>query len=203
MFTALTQEKVTDVSFCARWGMLVIILHSLCVCGLGRTYAPGWTHLSDSCSCWSLMLSLSVLHSGGQMSASKPSAVGTVNWLQSLLALSHFVAQKKGNEMLSSTFPSPFPQVLYEDSHMVTLTAPYIAGFLAFRETPFLLDALQRLERNQPKLLPQVQFIKIKMSSLRTSGHNCIHKISSEQKILHMHSIKLLCQFGEQNPRVI
>lgn len=39
---------------------------------------------------------------------------------------------------------------------MVTLTAPYIAGFLAFRETPFLLDALKRLEKNQPDLVPQV-----------------------------------------------
>uniref|UniRef100_A0A3B4F452 Uncharacterized protein n=1 Tax=Pundamilia nyererei TaxID=303518 RepID=A0A3B4F452_9CICH len=42
---------------------------------------------------------------------------------------------------------------------MVTLTAPYIAGFLAFRETPFLLEALQRLKKNQPTLLPQVVFV--------------------------------------------
>ncbi|KAF1395555.1 hypothetical protein PFLUV_G00012740 [Perca fluviatilis] len=55
--------------------------------------------------------------------------------------------------------PLIFSQVLYEDSQMVTLTAPYIAGFLAFRETPFLLEALQRLERNQPRLLPQVVFV--------------------------------------------
>ncbi|XP_068177246.1 endonuclease V-like isoform X2 [Antennarius striatus] len=53
----------------------------------------------------------------------------------------------------------PELEVLYEDSQMVALTAPYIAGFLAFRETPFLLDALQRLERSQPELLPQVVFV--------------------------------------------
>lgn len=47
-------------------------------------------------------------------------------------------------------------QVVYEDSQMVTLAAPYIAGFLAFRETPFLLDCLKRLEKNRPDLLPQV-----------------------------------------------
>uniref|UniRef100_A0A8C7PDP5 Endonuclease V n=1 Tax=Oncorhynchus mykiss TaxID=8022 RepID=A0A8C7PDP5_ONCMY len=41
---------------------------------------------------------------------------------------------------------------------MVTLTAPYISGFLAFRETPYLLEALQRLETTQPSLLPQVRF---------------------------------------------
>ncbi|XP_029361554.1 endonuclease V isoform X2 [Echeneis naucrates] len=53
----------------------------------------------------------------------------------------------------------PDLEVLYEDSQMVTLTAPYIAGFLAFRETPSLLEALQRLQKNQPTLLPQVVFV--------------------------------------------
>nr|XP_057921392.1 endonuclease V-like isoform X2 [Doryrhamphus excisus] len=53
----------------------------------------------------------------------------------------------------------PDLQVLYEDNQMVTLTAPYIAGFLAFRETAFLLDALQRLGTEKPALLPQVVFV--------------------------------------------
>ncbi|XP_077380985.1 endonuclease V-like isoform X4 [Festucalex cinctus] len=53
----------------------------------------------------------------------------------------------------------PDLEVLYEDSQMVTLTAPYMAGFLAFRETPFLLEALQRLEREKPALVPQVLFV--------------------------------------------
>ncbi|XP_057700414.1 endonuclease V-like [Corythoichthys intestinalis] len=53
----------------------------------------------------------------------------------------------------------PDLEVLYEDSQMVTLTAPYVAGFLAFRESPFLLESLQRLERNEPTLLPQVLFV--------------------------------------------
>lgn len=47
-------------------------------------------------------------------------------------------------------------QVVYEDSQMVALTAPYVAGFLAFRETPSLLDCLKRLEKKRPDLLPQV-----------------------------------------------
>uniref|UniRef100_A0A3P9N3U3 Endonuclease V n=1 Tax=Poecilia reticulata TaxID=8081 RepID=A0A3P9N3U3_POERE len=42
---------------------------------------------------------------------------------------------------------------------MVTLTAPYVSGFLAFRETPFLLEALQRLETSQTTLVPQVVFV--------------------------------------------
>ncbi|XP_033822821.1 endonuclease V-like [Periophthalmus magnuspinnatus] len=53
----------------------------------------------------------------------------------------------------------PQLEVLYEDSQMVALTAPYIAGFLAFRETPFLLEALKRLEKNKPELMPQVVFV--------------------------------------------
>ncbi|KAM4585576.1 endonuclease V-like isoform 2-T2 [Odontesthes bonariensis] len=53
----------------------------------------------------------------------------------------------------------PDLKILYEDSQMVTLTAPYIAGFLAFRETPFLLEALQRLKMSQPSLMPQVVFV--------------------------------------------
>ncbi|KAG7491660.1 hypothetical protein MATL_G00006420 [Megalops atlanticus] len=53
----------------------------------------------------------------------------------------------------------PELELIYEDTQMVTLSAPYIAGFLAFRETPCLLEALQRLQRTQPKLLPQVIFV--------------------------------------------
>ncbi|XP_050175256.1 endonuclease V isoform X10 [Myiozetetes cayanensis] len=50
-------------------------------------------------------------------------------------------------------------QVLYEDCRMVTLTAPYVAGFLAFREVPFLVEAVQRLQQEQPRLRPQVLLV--------------------------------------------
>ncbi|XP_035260161.1 endonuclease V-like [Anguilla anguilla] len=53
----------------------------------------------------------------------------------------------------------PELELLYEDCRMVTLSAPYVAGYLAFRETPCLLEALQRLERTQPGLMPQVLFV--------------------------------------------
>ncbi|KAM9769977.1 LOW QUALITY PROTEIN: endonuclease V-like [Menidia menidia] len=53
----------------------------------------------------------------------------------------------------------PQLEVVYEDSRMVALTAPYVAGFLGFREAPFLLEALQRLEFSQPSLMPQVVFV--------------------------------------------
>lgn len=38
---------------------------------------------------------------------------------------------------------------------MVSLTAPYVSGFLAFREVPFLVDAVRRLREKEPCLMPQ------------------------------------------------
>lgn len=38
---------------------------------------------------------------------------------------------------------------------MVSLTAPYLSGFLAFREVPFLVDAVRRLQEKDPSLMPQ------------------------------------------------
>lgn len=48
------------------------------------------------------------------------------------------------------------PQVLYQDCRMVAVTAPYVAGFLAFREVPVLVEAVQRLQQEEPQLQPQV-----------------------------------------------
>ncbi|XP_012590018.1 PREDICTED: endonuclease V [Condylura cristata] len=50
-------------------------------------------------------------------------------------------------------------EVLYEDSRLVSLTAPYVSGFLGFREAPFLADAVQRLREREPQLLPQVLLV--------------------------------------------
>lgn len=50
-------------------------------------------------------------------------------------------------------------QVVYEDCRMVSLTAPYVSGYLAFREVPFLVDAVQRLQEKDPQLMPQVLFV--------------------------------------------
>ncbi|XP_051888976.1 endonuclease V-like isoform X1 [Pristis pectinata] len=52
----------------------------------------------------------------------------------------------------------PDLKVVYEECRMVCLTAPYIPGFLAFRETPFLEEAVKRLQHKDPGLLPQVIF---------------------------------------------
>uniref|UniRef100_A0A8D0BFC0 Endonuclease V n=1 Tax=Salvator merianae TaxID=96440 RepID=A0A8D0BFC0_SALMN len=53
----------------------------------------------------------------------------------------------------------PELKVLYEDCCMVSVKAPYVAGFLAFREVPFLVDAVRRLEKQEPGLKPQVLLV--------------------------------------------
>ncbi|XP_072501348.1 endonuclease V isoform X3 [Notamacropus eugenii] len=53
----------------------------------------------------------------------------------------------------------PELEVLYEECRMVNLTAPYVSGFLAFREVPFLVDAIQRLQKKESSLMPQVLLV--------------------------------------------
>ncbi|NWT62450.1 ENDOV Endonuclease, partial [Erythrocercus mccallii] len=50
-------------------------------------------------------------------------------------------------------------QVLYQDCRMVAVSAPYVAGFLAFREVPVLVEAVQRLQQEEPQLQPQVLLV--------------------------------------------
>ncbi|KAM9317007.1 endonuclease V [Gastrophryne carolinensis] len=53
----------------------------------------------------------------------------------------------------------PALEVVYEDCHMVTLDAPYVAGFLAFREAPSLMDAVKKLQEKHSDLMPQVLLV--------------------------------------------
>nr|XP_033817449.1 endonuclease V isoform X2 [Geotrypetes seraphini] len=53
----------------------------------------------------------------------------------------------------------PDLEVVYEDCCMVNLTAPYVAGFLAFREVPSLVEAVERLQDKDPSLMPQVLLV--------------------------------------------
>ncbi|XP_031208775.1 endonuclease V isoform X2 [Mastomys coucha] len=53
----------------------------------------------------------------------------------------------------------PELKVVYEDSRMVGLKAPYVSGFLAFREVPFLVELVQRLQEKEPDLMPQVLLV--------------------------------------------
>ncbi|NXC54786.1 ENDOV Endonuclease, partial [Aleadryas rufinucha] len=53
----------------------------------------------------------------------------------------------------------PALEVLYQDCRMVALSAPYVAGFLAFREVPFLVEAVRRVQQEEPQLQPQVLLV--------------------------------------------
>jgi deoxyinosine 3'endonuclease (endonuclease V) len=48
----------------------------------------------------------------------------------------------------------PDLRVVYERFEMVSLTQPYIPGFLAFREVEFLVSLLKRLKETQPEQYP-------------------------------------------------
>ncbi|XP_069808182.1 endonuclease V isoform X2 [Dendropsophus ebraccatus] len=53
----------------------------------------------------------------------------------------------------------PDLEVIYEDCQMVTIDAPYVAGFLAFREVPSLVEAVKRLQETDSSLMPQVLLV--------------------------------------------
>ncbi|XP_030390120.1 endonuclease V isoform X3 [Gopherus evgoodei] len=69
----------------------------------------------------------------------------------------------KGNDTVACAslvvLSYPELEVLYEDCQMVTVSAPYLAGYLAFREVPFLVEAAQRLQEREPGLRPQVLLV--------------------------------------------
>jgi deoxyinosine 3'endonuclease (endonuclease V) len=46
---------------------------------------------------------------------------------------------------------------------MVQLTAPYIPGFLAFREAHFLVEKINKMKKNKEKCLPQVKNKTVKL----------------------------------------
>lgn len=58
---------------------------------------------------------------------------------------------------------------------MVAVSAPYVAGFLAFREVPFLVEAVQRLQQEEPKLKPQVWHVSLSRVEM-SWGHRVLLK---------------------------
>ncbi|XP_074642585.1 endonuclease V-like [Tubulanus polymorphus] len=53
----------------------------------------------------------------------------------------------------------PDLQEVYSNCSPVKLTAPYIPGFLAFREVNFLVDEVNRLKRMKPQYVPDVVLV--------------------------------------------
>jgi deoxyinosine 3'endonuclease (endonuclease V) len=52
-------------------------------------------------------------------------------------------------------------KLVYEDldTEPILMNQPYVPGFLAYREAPFLLDKLAKLKKNKPHFYPQCLFI--------------------------------------------
>ena len=57
----------------------------------------------------------------------------------------------------SSLSGSGGAEVVYSDARMVELTAPYVPGYLAFREAAPLVALVNRQRENKPELTPQVK----------------------------------------------
>ncbi|XP_076801507.1 endonuclease V-like [Clavelina lepadiformis] len=53
----------------------------------------------------------------------------------------------------------PDLKVVYEDSQLIKMVAPYIPGYLAFREVGFFHQALQRLRVKHNEFFPQVMLV--------------------------------------------
>lgn len=50
-------------------------------------------------------------------------------------------------------------QVVYEDFSIVTLSVPYVPGFLAFREAPVLLELLEKMRTSANPFYPQLLMV--------------------------------------------
>ena len=50
-------------------------------------------------------------------------------------------------------------QIVYKDVKMVKMTAPYVPGFLAFRESEFLLELISKQRGEMPDITPDVLIV--------------------------------------------
>lgn len=50
-------------------------------------------------------------------------------------------------------------KLVYKDLSLVEMDQPYVPGFLAYREAPFLLEKLNKLKQDNLELYPQCKFI--------------------------------------------
>merc|ERR1719186_2046665 len=57
-------------------------------------------------------------------------------------------------------------ELVYKDTKMVKMTAPYVPGFLAFREVQFLIDLVEAQKTIQPEVTP---------SALLVDGNGVLH----------------------------
>ncbi len=75
---------------------------------------------------------------------------------------------------------------------MVELTAPYIPGFLAFREVPFLVEKVDKLRQLHPQMTPQV----IDRGTITYTTLNNASNAKQEQAIINWQGlVKSRCLF--------
>mmetsp|Transcript_11333 Transcript_11333/g.38753 ORF Transcript_11333/g.38753 Transcript_11333/m.38753 type:complete len:271 (+) Transcript_11333:216-1028(+) len=68
---------------------------------------------------------------------------------------------ERKEEAVASLVVMEFPsmKVLYEKRKSVRIDLPYISGFLAFRESPPLVQMIEEIRADKPALLPQIVLI--------------------------------------------
>ena len=82
---------------------------------------------------------------------------------------------------------------MYEYSTLVHLKLPYIPEFLAFREVGFLVEAVSKLKKVKPHLLPQVNKIfEMIIHQLKAIQIISLIKMKSELIVVFDINIKLI-----------
>lgn len=83
----------------------------------------------------------------------------------------------------------PDLKVLHEKMEMVKLTLPYIPGFLAFREVPFLSSLIERFSTENPDCIPQLIFV---------DGNGYLHPrgLALVLSFIYLQGFGLACHLG-------
>ena len=70
-----------------------------------------------------------------------------------------FIAGDEVNACACYVILDPSLQIVYKDVKMVQMTAPYLPGFLAFRESEFLLELISKQRQEMPDITPDVLIV--------------------------------------------
>ena len=57
-------------------------------------------------------------------------------------------------------FEYPSMELVHQETEIVTLEHPYIAGFLAFREVSHLIKLIKKVKKEKPEFMPQLIMVK-------------------------------------------
>ncbi|WAR30479.1 ENDOV-like protein [Mya arenaria] len=91
----------------------------------------------------------------------------------------------------------PQLEVAYNDCQMVKLTAPYIPGFLGFREVPMIQKLFDQLKRERPDLVPHCVMFGSACHLGVSLGLPCI---GVAKKLFHVDGLEKDASHKEKNP---